>query len=53
MLSNIFYFFAWTASYIVKKCVYMQIPDCVETVYVLPFPPNNTAREIFNEICEE
>jgi len=32
---------------ILKKCVYIHIPGCVETVYELLVLPNNTARETF------
>jgi hypothetical protein len=26
-----------------RNCVYMNLSDCVEVVYVLPFLPNTTA----------
>jgi len=34
--------------YIVKNtCVYTHVSDCVEILYELPLPPNNTASETF------
>jgi hypothetical protein len=32
---------------ILKKCVYIHIPDCIETVYKLLLLPDNTTRETF------
>jgi hypothetical protein len=40
-------FYATSLSTLWRIRVYMHIPDCVETLYGLPFVTNNTASETF------
>ena len=43
-----YYFFCLTiVSILWRVCVYIHISDCVQTIYELPFLPNNTAVKHF------